>query len=212
MIDSTTILNQFKIAHSYLSADFLNKLIAEAQIVTIPKDTEILHEGQYVKLVPVVLDGLIKVFKRHEEKELLLYYIQSNESCIMSFSAGLENQTSKIFALTEEDTTAILLPANKLSAWIKQYPELNILFYRQFHARYSDLLETIGHVLFDKMDKRLYLYLKEKAELTHSNPLKISHRQIALELGTAREVVSRVLKKLEEDNKIKQDGQGIEIL
>ena len=88
----------------------------------------------------------------------------------------------------------------------------NTLFCQQFNLRYSELLDTIHHVLFDKMDKRLYDYLKKKILLTNKNPIKISHRQIATELGTAREVISRVMKKLENEGKLKQHTNSIELL
>lgn len=197
---------------SHLHPDLLAEIASVSTTEEIPENTEILREGQYVKVIPIVLEGLIKVFTRHEDKELLLYYIRPNESCIMSFAASLKNEPSKVFALTEEPTTTLLLPVDKVSAWIKQFPGINTLFFQQYNLRYSELLDTIHHVLFDKMDKRLYSYLQEKISLTNKNPLKISHRQIANELGTAREVISRVMKKLENEGKLKQHTNSIEIM
>jgi CRP/FNR family transcriptional regulator len=197
---------------SYLGPKLVEEIIAESSTMEIPKNTEILREGQYVKVIPIVLEGLIKVFSRHQDRELLLYYIKPNESCVMSFAASLRNEPSKIFAITEENTTALLLPVDKVAGWTKQFPDINTLFFQQYNLRYSELLDTINHVLFDKMDKRLYDYLVEKVDLTAKNPLKISHRQIANELGTAREVISRVMKKLETEGKVKQHSSSIEIL
>lgn len=197
---------------SHLNPELVDEIITASQIQEIPQDVEILREGQYVKVIPIVIDGLIKVFTRHEDKELLLYYIKPNESCIMSFSASLKNDPSKVFALTEENTTALLLPVDKVAKWIKDFPDINTLFFQQYNLRYNELLDTIHHVLFDKMDKRLYGYLTEKIKLTNKNPIKISHRQIANELGTAREVISRVMKKLETEGKLKQHTNNIEIL
>lgn len=199
-------------ALSHLNADLVLEITATAAIKKLPKNTEVLREGQHVKVIPIVLEGIIKVFTSHGDKELLLYYIRPNESCIMSFAASLKNEPSKVFALTEEDTTALLLPVEKVRDWIKQYPEMNSLFFQQYNLRYNDLLKTIHHVLFDKMDKRLYDYLKEKLVMTNKNPLKISHRQIANEMGTAREVVSRLIKKLENEGKLKQHTNSIELL
>lgn len=199
-------------ALSYLNPELVTEITKATFTKEIPIDTEILREGQFVKVIPIVLNGLIRVFTRHKDRDLLLYYIRPNESCIMSFAASLRNEPSKVFALTEEDTTALLLPVDKVSTWIKQYPNLNDLFYQQYNLRYSELLDTIHHVLFEKMDTRLYDYLKEKVNLTNKNPLKISHRQIASELGTAREVISRVMKKLELEEKVKQHINAIEIL
>lgn len=188
------------------------EIIENSKTLTIPKDTEILREGQYVKVIPIVIEGLIKVFSSFDEKELLLYYIRPNESCIMSFAASLHNQPSKVFAITEEDTEVLLLPVDKVSAWLKDFPEINSLFYDQYNLRYSELLHTINHVLFNKLDQRLWDYLLEKKTVLKQNPLKISHRQIASELGTAREVISRLMKKLELEGKIKQHATQIEIL
>ncbi len=195
-----------------LHPDLRKELEAHAILKEVPQGTEILREGQYVKVIPIVLEGLIKVFSRHEEKELLLYYIKPQESCIMSFSAGMKNEPSKIFAVTEEDTSALLLPTDKVALWVREYPEVNQLFFQQYNLRYSDLLTTIHQLLFERMDKRLLDYLVNKSLLTGRNPIKISHRQIAAELGTAREVISRIMKKLENDGKVRQEANTIEIL
>lgn len=195
-----------------LNPTLVSEINEAATIQKIEKDTKILREGQYLKVIPIVQEGLIKVFTRHEDKELLIYYIKPNESCIMSFAACLKNEPSKVFAIAEEDCTVLLLPVEKVINWTKQFPDMNILFFQQYNLRYSDLLDTINHLLFDKMDKRLYDYLREKIKLTSKNPIKISHRQIANELGTAREVISRVMKKLENEGKLKQHSNNIELL
>ena len=199
-------------ALAHLSPNLIREIVTVSDIVDLPKDMEILREGQYVKVIPIIIEGLIKVFTRHEDKELLLYYIKPNESCIMSFSASLKNEPSQVFAITEEDTQALLLPVDHVSKWIKDFPDINTLFFQQYNLRYSELLDTIHHVLFNKMDKRLHDYLIEKVKLTNKNPLKISHRQIANDLGTAREVVSRVMKKLEIENKLIQNSNSIQLL
>lgn len=199
-------------ALKYFSAEFRNEILQFSQITEIPADTEILREGQYIKVLPIVLNGLIKVFTRHEDKELLLYYIKPDESCIMSFASGIGNEPSKVFAITEEDTQVILLPIDKLPGWIKHYPDINTLFFQLYNTRYSELILTINGLLFERMDKRLQSHLVEKAELTGKNPIKISHRQLAAELGTAREVISRVMKRLEQEGKVKQHSNSIEIL
>jgi len=196
----------------HLNTELISEIESCSVVKEIPKGTEILREGQYVAAVPVVLNGLIKVFKQYDERDLLLYYIKPNESCIMSFAAGLKNEPSNVFALTEEDTTALLLPVEKIPGWMSQYPDLNSLFFQQYNLRYAELLDTIQSVLLNKMDQRIYDYLNEKSELLHKNPLKISHRQIAADLGTAREVVSRVMKKLENEGKLEQNPNGIKVL
>ncbi len=196
----------------YLPQDFVAEVEQHGDIKDIAANTEVIREGQYVKLIPLVLDGNIKVFTRHQDKELLLYYIENGESCIMSFTAGLKNSPSKVFAITEEDTLLLLLPADKLSGWIKTFPSVNELFYNLYDQRYASLLETINHLLYNRLDERLYNYLKEKSRQKNSHILNIRHKQIAAELGTVREVISRVMKKLEQEGKVKQLPNAIEII
>lgn len=203
---------QIKLQFPHFNAELISEIVKHALEKEVPKDTELLREGQFIKVIPLVLKGVLKVYTKHEDKELLLYYIQPNESCIMSFSAGINNQPSKIYAVTEEDSHLLLIPSEKLSKWTKQFPDFNSLFFLQYNLRYSDLLDTINSLLFEKLDKRVLDYLKEKVLVTQNNPLKISHRQIASELGTAREVISRIVKKLELEGKVKQSPTTIEIL
>jgi CRP/FNR family transcriptional regulator len=194
------------------NSDLLSEIAAHSSMMEIPAGTAIIREGQYIKVIPIVLKGLVKVFAGFEEKELLLYYIESRESCIMSFSAALINGPSRITAVTEEDSTLLLLPAEQLGQWLKQYPQINDLFYSQYNMRYAEMLDTINFLLFGKMDQRLYNYLQEKSKLKDNKILSITHKQIAGELGTAREVVTRVMKRLEQEGKVKQHAEGIEIL
>ena len=196
----------------HLSDELISEIASVAIFKEIPSGSTILREGQYIKVIPIVTQGLIKVFSRHEDKDLLLYYIQPHESCIMSFSASLKNEPSRVYAITEEDTSAILLPVEKIDQWIRQFPDFNSIFFQLYNLRYSELLETISDLLFNKMDQRLYDYLKKKHQLTGKNPLKISHRQIANDMGTAREVISRVMKRLEGEGKVRQHTSSIEIL
>ena len=181
-------------------------------IMDFESDTEILREGQSVKMIPLVLEGLIKVFTRNEDKELLLYYIEPRESCVMSFLAGIKNKPSKIFAFTEKPTKVILLPSHKVEIWTHQFPTLNTLFYDLYNTRYSELIDTLNQLIFQKLDGRLYEYLKEKSRVKSTTLLDLRHREIAQELGTSREVITRVLKKLEKEGKIRQQETGIEII
>lgn len=197
---------------SSFSPDLLSEIQEFGVIQKIPVNTEILREGQYVKVIPVVIEGLIKVSTHYQDRELLLYYIKPKESCVMSFSVSIKNEPSRVFATTEEETTALLLPLDKVTLWTQQFPDINSLFFQQFNVRYSELLDTINSLLYDRLDKRLLDYLNEKTTVTQKNPIKISHRQIATELGTSREVISRIIKKLEQEGIVKQHINTIELL
>ncbi|NCO62968.1 MAG: Crp/Fnr family transcriptional regulator [Flavobacteriales bacterium] len=197
---------------SFLKPELVDLILKESSIRMIPKGTEILRQQQYVKVLPIVLKGLVKVYSRFDEKELLLYYIEPLQSCVMSFYAALKNTPSRVFAQTEENSKVILIPVQYLPIWLKKYPEFNELFFNQYNLRYSELLDTISHLLLDKMDKRLYDHLKRKTELISNTSIKISHTQLANELGTAREVISRIMKKLENDGKVEQNSGRIKII
>jgi CRP/FNR family transcriptional regulator len=197
---------------SFLQPELIEKLLNSSKMVDVPKGTEILKEHQYVKHLPIVIQGLVKVYSRFDEKDLLLYYIEPSNSCIMTFNAALKNTPSKVYAITEEDSKLLLIPVSQLPVWLKEYPYFNEFFFNQFNLRYSELLDTIRHLLLDKMDKRVYDHLKKKSLLINDEFIKMSHNQISTELGTAREVVTRVLKKLEIDGKIVQLSEGIKIL
>jgi len=195
-----------------LSQQLANEILAKSSIVDVPVNIEVMREGQYVKAVPIVTGGLVRVYTRYEDKELLLYYIQPGESCIMSFDACLKNVPSKVYASTEKDSSVLLMPTDYVFRWMKEYPEFNSLFFLQYNLRYTELLNMINQLLFEKMDVRILDYLKAKLKINGKNPIKISHRQIANDLGTAREVVSRVVKKLEHEGKVKQLATEIKII
>lgn len=194
---------------SFLKPALVNVLLENSTLANFEKGTKILRFEQYVKVLPIVISGLVKVFAKFEEKELLLYYIQPNQSCVMSFTAGLKNSTSKIFAVTEEDSKILLIPFQKIPQLLKEYPEFNNLFYAEYDLRYSDLLGTLEDVLVNKLDKRLIDYLTNKAKFTNTKQLKLTHLEIAKELGTSREVVSRVIKKLENEGFLSQKNKVI---
>jgi CRP/FNR family transcriptional regulator, anaerobic regulatory protein len=197
---------------TFISLDLQQAFAQDGIVMDFESGTEILQEGQSVKMIPLVLEGLIKVFTRNEDKELLLYYIEPKESCVMSFLAGIKNKPSKIFAVTEKATKVILLPSHKVEAWTHQYPALNTLFYDLYNTRYSELIDTLNQLIFQKLDGRLYEYLKEKGRVKSTTLLDLRHREIAQELGTSREVITRVLKKLEKEGKIRQRDTGIELI
>lgn len=190
----------------------LRDMLSQGVIKEIPGKTEIIRHGQYMKMLPIVLEGVVKVYSQYEDKEFLLYYIQANESCIMSLSAVINETPSKIFAVTGTDSVIMMFPAKIVKKWIKEYIAFNSLFYNLYDNRYNDLIDTLNQVLFEKLDKRLYDFLTEKSKVSGLNKIKITHRQIAEEVGTAREVVSRILKKLETNKQIEQEKGYIKIL
>lgn len=192
-----------------IDSGILDAFSREGVVKEFPKGSEILQEGQSVKLIPIVLKGLLKVCTRNEDKELLLYFIEPSESCVMSFMAGMKNVPSKVFASAEQNTTLLLLPTNKVMLWTQQFPQFNYLFFDLYNTRYSELVSTLTDLLFQKLDKRLLDYLTERSRVGNTTALNLRHREIAQDLGTSREVISRLLKKLEKEGRIKQSEKGI---
>lgn len=163
----------------------------------------IIEPGQVVQNIPMIISGTIKVSRLDESgKELLLYYVNANESCAMTFTCCMEQHKSEIKAVAEEDVELIMLPAYKMDEWMSKYPSWKSFVMRTIQQRFDELLKTIDHIAFEKMDERLIHYLKDKSKAHHSPLLNISHQQIADELATSREVISRLLKKLENDKKL----------
>jgi CRP/FNR family transcriptional regulator len=185
-----------------VNTELLQFIAQDAVEMDVPTDSTLLKTGNYVQSVPLVVKGLIRVSRNEDDKELLLYYIHPGEMCIMSFSACCNNSASLIEAITLEETKILLIPSVRLREWITDYPLFNFYIYEMFNKRYLDLIDTINQLIFYRMDERLYNYLKEKALVSGKNHINITHQQIATDMGTAREVISRLLKKLELEHKI----------
>ncbi len=161
-------------------------------------DEIIVNEHAQVRSIPIIIKGSLKVMQSDDDmKEIVLYYLRAGETCIMSFLAGLYNDTSKVKAVAEAPSEIVFIPIEKVRALIKEHPEwLNYIF-QIYHKRFEELLDVVNAIAFKKMDERLLQFLRERGNLTDSNTVKLTHEQIARELGTAREVISRLLKQME---------------
>jgi CRP/FNR family transcriptional regulator, anaerobic regulatory protein len=195
-----------------LDTGLIREIAQCTETIDVDSDTQLLDTGSYVHSVPLVISGLIRVSRREDDKELLLYYIHPGELCIMSFSACCNNSASMIIATTVEPTTLLLLPSIELRKWLQEYPSLNNFIYNQFNSRYLDLIDTINQLIFNRLDERLLHYLEEKAFQGKDSIIPITHQQIAYDLGTAREVVSRLMKKLEREGRIEQGRNQVKLV
>lgn len=163
----------------------------------------IMDYGKYIRYMPLILKGTIKVLRKDENgKELLLYYLSNNESCSMAYSCCIEAKKSEIKAIAEEDVELIAIPHNKLDDWLCKYPSWKNYIMRSFNERFLELLKNIESIAFHQLDERLIAYLHGKKQVAGSNVIKASHYLIADELATSRVVISRLLKQLENDGRI----------
>lgn len=163
----------------------------------------IMDYDKYIRMMPIIVKGTIKVLRRDERgKEILLYYLESSESCSMAYSCCVEAKKSEVRAIAEDDVDLIAIPHTKLDEWLCKYPSWKNYIMRSFNERFLELLKSIESIAFHKLDERLISYLKEKQRLSGSRLIKVSHYVIADELATSRVVISRLLKQLENDGKI----------
>ena len=188
-------------------------IIAISKVIKIEAGTVILKQGAYVKIIPLLISGLAKVFKEDEDgHEVLVYYIKPGESCVMSVTSMARNETSQIKAVIEEDAEVVVIPADKAMIIAKKYPKWNEFIYDLFNVKFEELLTVIKILTFSNKDIRLLEYLKKEVTLKKSSILHTTHQQIAYELGSSREVISRLLKKLENEGAIALQQGSIEVL
>ncbi|GEN65579.1 Crp/Fnr family transcriptional regulator [Chryseobacterium rhizosphaerae] len=195
------------------SPDLVEKLYRVGVTKNYSEGDIILDENASIRSIPIVMKGMIKVIRTEEDgREILLYYIKSGESCIMSFLGGMHNEKSIVKAEVEEDAEILFLPVDQVSLFIKEHPEWLDYIFRLYHKRFEDLLDIINAIAFKKVDERLLKLLYKKSEITDSETISTTHEQLANELGTARVVVSRLLKQLEEEGRLKLGRNKIVLL
>jgi CRP/FNR family transcriptional regulator len=194
-----------------LSYDVLNRLnlftelklkeeiLTQCTLQTFEKDDVIVRQGQFVKVVPIVVSGLLKVYQTREDRQILLYHVEEGQTCMMSLSACFYNNESPSQAVATEQTVVLTIPTRFVAQWQKEYTSWNNFVIKTFRNRYDELLSIFSSVTFDHIDKRVLQYLKSWASKQQDNRLKISHQQLANELGTTRVVISRILKQFELD-------------
>ncbi|WP_299181566.1 Crp/Fnr family transcriptional regulator [uncultured Chryseobacterium sp.] len=208
MINNQFILNKF----GFLGRDFALEMQKCAYIDNIKAKTEIIREGQKVRFIPFLIKGSIKVYSLNDGRELIYYYVRPEDSCLMTFSSIFGDYTSKIYAVTEEDSEVLLIPTSVMHEWLIRFPEINKLFYHEYNKRFTDIMNMVNEAVFHKLDKRIVNYINQQITITGHNPVKLTHKEIANNLGTSREVVSRVLKKIENEGEIIQSKEGIKLI
>lgn len=181
-----------------LSPEIKAKLLQYGIVKKFKEGDTILNENSFIRSIPIVQKGSVKVMRSDDdEKEILLYYIKPGESCIMSFLGGMHNETSKVKAIAEEDSEILFVPIEKILPLIKEHSGWLDYIFRLYHKRFEELLEVVNAIAFKRMDERILQFLQEKSKLIGNREINITHQQLADELGTARVVVSRLLKQME---------------
>jgi CRP/FNR family transcriptional regulator len=178
--------------------DLRNELIEHGTLASFNKGDVIVREGQYVKFLPLVLKGSIRVYQQKDEREISLYYVREKETCTMSLAAGFFDNKSTSYGVAAEPTEVLIFPAEKVLHWQLKYPSWNRFIMDMFRKRYDDLVTSFEGVAFDPVADRVLEFLQKEAV---DNKVTLSHQQLAQELGTTRVVISRILKQFEKENK-----------
>jgi CRP/FNR family transcriptional regulator len=199
--------------HLKSAPELVEQLYANSVVKKYASGAVILNEDASIRAIPIVIAGSLKVIRTDEDnREILLYYIKAGESCIMSFLGGMHQEKSKVRAEVEEDAEILFLPMDRVSWFIKEYPEWLDYIFRLYHKRFEELLEIINAITFKNMDERIMGLLNKKVELAENNILAVTHEQLAGELGTSRVVVSRILKQLEDKGMLRLGRNKITLM
>lgn len=177
------------------------------------KDDIIIDIGQELNYIPLLLEGNIKIIREDENgHEILLYVLERGDTCAMSLICCMKKSKSKIRASADKDSKIILIPVHYMTEWFQKNESWRNFILQSYQIRFNEMLETIDTLAFLKMDKRIHKYLKDQVKLNSSHELEITHQQISEDLNTSRVVVSRLLKQLEDEKKIKIGRNKIEVL
>jgi CRP/FNR family transcriptional regulator len=188
---------------SFFEPKLIDEIMSIGNIMKFNEGDVIMDYGKKIKFMPLILSGSIRVMRKDEEdRELLLYYLSSNESCAMAYTCCMEARKSEIKAIAEDHVELIGIPHEKLDEWLAKYPSWKSYIFNSFTQRFNELLKSIESIAFHKLDERLVKYLKNKTKVSGKSSIQLSHHQIAEEMGTSRVVISRLLKQLENDKKL----------
>lgn len=205
--------NNFKKIFSSFSNALVNDITMHATEQMINAGTVIMRTGQYIKNTVLVVSGSIKIYRQDEDGgEFFMYYLQSGQACAISMICAAKNEQSQIIAKVVEDAELVMIPLHLMDKWMMEHRSWYEFVIETYRSRFEEVLTVVDSIAFRAMDERLEFYLKRHKEACGCQDLKLSHQEIANELNTSREVISRLLKKLEQRGSLKLHRNHIELL
>jgi CRP/FNR family transcriptional regulator len=203
-----------KTTYGFIFEDNLIDEIAEVSLLRDFSEGDILIDfGDYIKKMPLLIEGAIKILREDfDEGELLLYFIEKGDTCAMTMACCMGETKSEIRAVAETNGTVIMIPVHKMEEWLGKYKSWRNYVFNSYNNRLKEMLNAIDNLAFMNMDERLMNYLTDKSKINHSKEIHTTHQEIAYDLHTSRVVISRLLKALENDGKIKLHRASIELL
>ena len=196
---------------------FEEKLLEEiAQVATLRTFEEgdiLIDFGDYIKFMPLLISGAIKILREDfDEGELLLYFLEKGDTCAMTMACCLGETKSEIRAVAETKGQVVMIPVAKMEEWLGKYKSWRNFVFDSYNSRLKEMLQAIDNLAFMNMDERLYNYLLDKAQINKTDFIQNTHQEIAYDLHTSRVVISRLLKALENEGKIKLHRASIELI
>lgn len=190
---------------SYLFEDeLLEEIMKIARVKHLETDETIVNIGERIPFLPIILSGAIKVVRENDQGEdLLLYYIESGDTCAMTMQCCVKSSLSEVKAIAIEPSEILMIPLEKMEQWMEKYASWRAYILQSYHYRIQELIETIDAIAFMRLDERLLKYLKDQAKLISNLEIPVTHQQIADDLHSSRVVISRLLKQLETKGEIK---------
>lgn len=191
----------------------INEILQVGTFKEVPEGFILMDIGEYIRGMPLLISGAIKVLREDKDgDELLLYYLEKGDTCSMTLTCCMGDAKNEIRAVAETDAKLIMVPVQKMDEWIAKYSTWRNFVFKSYQNHLNELLNTLDSIAFDKMDMRLIAYLKEKARITKEDTIHNTHQEIAYDLHSSRVVISRLLKKLEQMGKIELHRNHIKLL
>ena len=194
----------FKILKSFREPGLQDEMLNYGKVISARKGDVLIREGQRLDFLPIVIRGAVRVYREWEDREILLYYVKPEETCMMSLSSAYFNNISAANGVAIEDSEILVVPARLVSEWQLKYPSWNQYIIHTFRNRYDELLSSFKSVAFDPIHIRVKEYLLTRSKTGNTSRINISHQTLANELGTTRVVISRILKQFEQERFLKQ--------
>lgn len=193
--------------------ELLEEIISIGKVHHVAAGELFMDIGQSISHIPLLIEGNVKIMRENAEgHELLIYFLERGDTCAMSLSCCMGNKKSDIRAVAEEDTTLIMIAVEHMDKWLQKYRSWRNFIFDSYQIRLNELMETLDSVAFLRMDERLLKYLNDKVKITGSTILNSTHQDIASDMNTSRVVISRLMKQLEKQGKVKIGRNKLELL
>lgn len=197
-------MKNFTTQYNFLESELQTEILKIGISKTFVPGEVLIREGQFITSFPLIVKGMIRISRMNSDgNELLLYYLKENEVCAMSLTCCMARQTSTVHAIAELETELIMLPVEMIDNWMSKYPTWKQFVMQTFQNRFRELIDTLDAVAFMKLDERLIKHFIDRNKNSGVSTFSGTHQDLALQLNSSREVISRLLKKLENDGKIK---------